>query len=176
MHPTTLQITRGAEGLSAADAFAGYYRLAALRRRTEPVWAAVDMLVVPTYPRPVTLAEIAADPIGPNSGLGTYTNFVNLLDLCALAVPGPFRSDRQPAGVTLIGPAGHDATLATTAAAFHHATHLSLGATGEAQPAQIDFQTTTQPIRPRPSRSSLWARISRGCPSIATWLRSVRRW
>ena len=134
MHPVTLSITRGAERFSAADAFAGLYRLAALRRETEPAWRTVDMLAVPTFPRPVTRAEIAADPIGPNTGLGTYTNFVNLLDLCALAVPGPFRSDGFPAGVTLVGPSGHDADLAATGAAFHARTGLTLGATAIAQP------------------------------------------
>jgi allophanate hydrolase len=139
MHPTTLAITRGAEQLTAADAFAGLYRLAALRRRTEPLWATVDMLAVPTFPRPVTLAEIAADPLGPNSGLGTYTNFVNLLDLCALAVPGPFRDDGRPAGVTLIAPAGHDADIAGVGAELHRATKVTLGATGVAQPVAATF-------------------------------------
>jgi allophanate hydrolase len=134
MHPVTLQITRGAERLSAADAFAGMYRLAGLRRTTEPVWDDIEMLAVPTFPRPVTCAEVAADPIGPNAGLGTYTNFVNLLDLCALAVPGPFRSDKFPAGITLIAPSGRDSTLAALATAFHSRAGLTLGATGVAQP------------------------------------------
>ena len=74
-----------------------------LRRACEPTWAHVDALCVPTYPRPRTLADLDADPLGPNAELGTYTNFVNLLDLCALAVPGRFRADGLPSGVTLIG-------------------------------------------------------------------------
>ena len=129
LHPTTLRIIRGAERLQAADAFAGLYRLAELRRATEPLWADIDMLVVPTVPRAFTLAELEADPIGPNSALGTYTNFVNLLDLCALSVPGPLRDDGLPAGTTLIAPAGRDAMLASLGAPLHAAAGLRLGAT-----------------------------------------------
>ena len=66
------------------------------------------MLVVPSIPDVCTLDDVAADPIGANGRLGTYTNFVNLLDLAAIAVPGPFRSDGRPRGVTLIAPAGRD--------------------------------------------------------------------
>jgi allophanate hydrolase len=76
------------------------------------MWARVDALAVPTAPCFPTLAELEADPLGPNARLGTYTNFVNLLDLAALAVPGPFRPDGLPAGLTLIAPRGSDARLA----------------------------------------------------------------
>lgn len=134
VHPTTLGILRGSKRFSAADAFGGLYRLATLRRFTEQVWRDLDVLVVPTYPRPVTRAEVEADPIAPNSGLGTYTNFVNLLDLCALAVPGPFRTDRFPSGVTFIAPSGSDARIAALGYSFHAAAKVSLGATGAPQP------------------------------------------
>ena len=137
LHPTTARIIKGAERLSAADAFEGLYRLAALRRATEPVWRDVDMLIVPTVPRAFTVADLDADPIGPNSALGTYTNFVNLLDLCALAVPGPFRADGFPAGVTLIGQRGCDGTLAALGAALHAAAAVPLGATGTPLPHYI---------------------------------------
>ncbi len=76
---------------------------------------------MPTFPRPQTLAALAADPIGPNAELGTYTNFVNLLDLCALAVPSHPRADGWPAGVTLIAPAGRDAALVPLGDALHRA-------------------------------------------------------
>ena len=65
-----------------------------------------------------TLSELVADPIGPNSKLGTYTNFVNLLDLAAIAVPGPFRADGFPAGITFVAPGGNDHRLAALAARF----------------------------------------------------------
>ncbi|PTM51793.1 allophanate hydrolase [Phreatobacter oligotrophus] len=118
VHPVTRQIVGAAERFSATDAFEGLYRLAELRRTCEAVWESVDVIAVPTAPIFPTLADLAADPIGPNSRLGTYTNFVNLLDLAALAVPGPFRGDGLPAGITLIGRRGADASLAKLGAAF----------------------------------------------------------
>ena len=134
LHPVTRAITERARAFSAADAFAGQYRLAELRRAAEPIWREVDALAVPTFPRPRTLADLEVDPIGPNSELGTYTNFVNLLDLCALAVPGRFRSDGLPAGVTLIAPAWADAALAALGGRLHRVATVPLGATGVACP------------------------------------------
>ncbi len=135
LHPVTARILLDAERLSAADAFAGLYRLAELRRAAEALWEGLDLLVVPTVPRAWRLADLAADPIGPNAALGTYTNFVNLLDLCALAVPGPFRDDGFPAGATLIAPAGRDGLLAAVGAGLHRAAGVPMGATGAPLPA-----------------------------------------
>ena len=142
LHPVTRAITESARRFSAADAFAGQYRLAELRRAAEPIFRDVDLLMVPTFPRPRTLTELDADPVGPNAELGTYTNFVNLLDLCALAVPGVFRADGLPAGVTLIAPAGQDARMAALGAALHEAAGVPLGATGRMLPAR-----ETPPVR-----------------------------
>jgi allophanate hydrolase len=130
MHPVTRRIIEGATKFSAADAFDAQYRLADLRRITSPVWRGIDALVVPSIPRPVSVAELRDDPVGPNSLLGVYTNFVNLLDLSALAVPGPFRQDGFPAGTTLIGPRGADGRLASLGRAVVAAAGLPLGATG----------------------------------------------
>jgi allophanate hydrolase len=129
LHPVTRQIIEGARRLSAADAFAGQYRLAELARTAAKVWDEIDVLVVPSIPDVCTLDEVALDPIGVNSRLGTYTNFVNLLDLAAIAVPGPFRSDGHPSGVTLIAPAGRDGLLAAMAARLHAAAGVAIGAT-----------------------------------------------
>ncbi|MFI5011100.1 MAG: allophanate hydrolase [Hyphomicrobiales bacterium] len=115
MVDVTRRIIEGARKFSAADAFKGLYRLAELRRTTEPVWERIDMLAVPSAPIFPTLAEVAADPIGVNAKLGTYTNFVNLLDLAALAIPGPMRDDGLPAGLTLIGPCASEARLVALA-------------------------------------------------------------
>ena len=117
-----------------ADAFAGQYRLAELARDAEALWDEIDVLVVPSIPGVCTLDAVAADPIGANSRLGTYTNFVNLLDLSAIAVPGPFRTDGRPAGLTLIAPAGRDGMLAGLAARIHAAAGVCVGATGRAVP------------------------------------------
>jgi allophanate hydrolase len=129
VHPVTRGILASAARFSAVDAFRGLYLLAELRRRTEPVWGRVDALAVPSVPNFPTLAELDADPLGPNARLGAYTNFVNLLDLAALAVPGPFRPDGLPAGITLIAPRGADARLAALGAAFQRAAQPRLGAT-----------------------------------------------
>ncbi len=116
--PVTRAIIRGGARFSAADAFRALHRLAELRRGAEAVWSSVDALAVPTAPLFPTLAEVAADPIGPNARLGTFTNFVNLLGLAALAVPGPDRPDGLPAGATFIGPGGADARLAALGRRF----------------------------------------------------------
>lgn len=115
LHKVTRAIVEGARRHSAADAFEAFYRLAALRRAIEPVWAAIDLLAVPTIATLYTVDEVLADPVRTNSNLGLYTNFTNLLDLCALALPGADRSDGRPSGITLIAPAGRDAVIADLA-------------------------------------------------------------
>jgi allophanate hydrolase len=118
LHPVTRTILEGASAYSAVDCFNAIYRLAAFRRTSEEVFSRIDALAVPTAPIFPTLVELADDPLGPNTRLGTYTNFVNLLDLAAIAVPGPFRKDGLPAGATFIAPAGSDRQLARLAATF----------------------------------------------------------
>jgi allophanate hydrolase len=134
LHPTTRAIIGAAAGMRAVDVFDGLYRLAELRRAAEPIWAAIDVLAVPTYPRPRTVEALKADPVAPNSELGTYTNFVNLLDLCALAVPGRFRADGFPSGVTLIAPRGRDGLLAAIGQRLHAASGAGIGAGRHALP------------------------------------------
>jgi allophanate hydrolase len=137
MHPVTRQIILGGAHGSAADAFAAFYQLEELRRVRDHVFRAIDALAVPTVPTVYTVAQVLTDPIGLNSRLGTYTNFVNLLDLAALAVPAAMRADGTPFGITLIAPAGDDAALASLGRVFHADTGLPLGATGRPQPALL---------------------------------------
>ena len=134
MHPVTREIITAGARPSAIDAFAAFYKLAGLRRVSEQTFAAIDALVLPTMPTIYKVAEVNADPIGLNSRLGTYTNFVNLLDLCGLAVPASMRDDGAPFGVTLLAPSGNDAFLAAIGRVFHADTALPLGAIGENQP------------------------------------------
>jgi len=115
-HPASIQpvlkgILAGAKQHSARDAFDASYRLAELRRRTEPVWETIDALLLPTAPTHYTLEEIRASPVELNQRLGTYTNFVNLLDLCGLAVPAGRRDNGLPFGVTYLAPAFHEPEL-----------------------------------------------------------------
>ena len=143
--PITKRIIATAASYSGTDTFDGLYKLAELRRLTEPIWSAIDVLLVPTYPRPRTLTDLEIDPIGPNSELGTYTNFVNLLDLCALAVPGRFRGDNFPSGVTLIAPRGRDGLLAAVGARLHAASGVPIGNTGAPLPRSQDPPATAAP-------------------------------
>ncbi|MFL6158087.1 MAG: allophanate hydrolase [Marmoricola sp.] len=114
--PVVREVVRRGKELTAAEAFAGFTRLAELARACDPVWASVDALLLPVTPGHPTLAEVAADPVTVNTALGRFTNMANLLDLCAVAVPGPLRGDGLPFGVQLLAPAGHDDVLAVLAA------------------------------------------------------------
>lgn len=134
VHPVTKAIIAPGAGKSAVDTFNAFYKLAAYRSIASKMFNGFDALLVPTFPRPVTAAELDADPIGPNSGLGTYTNFVNLLDLAGLAVPTTLAADRTAYGVTLLAPSGRDAFLASLGATIHNRSGLPLGALDEPQP------------------------------------------
>lgn len=134
VHPVTRQIISHAESMSADDAFLGFYRLAGLKRACEAVLEDVDMLCVPTIPNFATLAELEEDPIGPNNRMGTYTNFVNLLDMCGIAVPTAPRSDGRPGSVTLLAQAGQDAEVAAVAQGFETDCPRCLGATSFSLP------------------------------------------
>ena len=134
-HPVTRSIIERGDGATAADTFRAFYRLAALREQSRAVLAAVDALMVPTVPAAYTVAEIEAEPIRLNSNLGTYTNFVNLLDLCGLAVPAVMAADGTPFGVTLLAPGSQDAWLASIGRALHARSGMALGALDAPQPA-----------------------------------------
>jgi allophanate hydrolase len=116
VHPVTRAVLDSGRGYSATDAFRGLHRLAALRAATRTAWEQVDVLLVPTVPTTFTVAEMLADPVARNAVLGHYTTFCNLLDLCAVAVPGGFTAAGRPHGVTLLAPAGADALVARAAA------------------------------------------------------------
>lgn len=139
VHPVTRRIIEGANGFSASALFKAQYRLKALKREMDTIWSKISMLAVPTTPVSPTLADLAADPITPNSRCGTYTNFVNLLDLAALAVPGPMRRDGRAAGLTFIAPSGQDGRLAAFGRAFHQTSGVKLGATRVPMLADFDF-------------------------------------
>jgi allophanate hydrolase len=134
IHPVTREITAAGARLTAADTFASLYRLQALRRAAERAFAHFDAMVLPTAPTVYSTAQVLANPIELNSRLGTYTNFVNLLDLCGLALPAAVRDDGIPFGITLLARAGRDAELASIGRVFHADTQLKIGATGLAQP------------------------------------------
>ena len=110
--PTVAKVIGKADQFNAVDLFNGHYALVDLKRHAETLFDSIDVLIVPTTPTHPLIADVQANPVELNSQLGTYTNFVNLLDLCALAVPCQRRRDGLPAGVTLIAPSGADRLLA----------------------------------------------------------------
>lgn len=109
--PTTLGIIEGGARLSAVEEFAAQYKLADLRRKAEKLFTAIDVLVLPTVPTNYSIEEVEQEPLSTNAHLGVYTNFVNLLDLCAIAIPAGELPDGMPFGVTLVTTAGRDHAL-----------------------------------------------------------------
>ena len=140
IHPVTRRVIESAHTWNAVDTFEAFYRLRELKRRCDAAWAKMDVLAVPTSGTIYTHAQIAEAPVERNTHLGYYTNFVNLLDLCALAVPGAFRADGLPAGVTLIGQSNADHHLSAIGRWFHRASRVPLGATRFELPAQAGAQ------------------------------------
>jgi len=134
LHPVTRAIIEGARKFDAVAGFEAAYRLQELKRATAAAWRGFDVMAVPTMPRFYTRAEVEAEPFQINSNLGTYTNFVNLLDLSAIAVPSGVRRDGLPSSLTLIGAAGADGAIAGIAARLHAASGAPMGATGRAPP------------------------------------------
>jgi allophanate hydrolase len=132
---------------SAADLFDAQLRLQEIAQRVAPMWHTIDVLLVPTAPRHCTIDEMRADPVARNRELGAYTNFVNLLDYAALSVPSSIRPDGLPFGITLIAPCGSDLQLAELGQRFHHATGLTLGATGRPMPPPVALPLSADTVR-----------------------------
>ena len=144
MHPVTREITLQGARSSAVDAFAAFYKLEDLRRVRDHIFRSIDVLLLPTMPTVYTVDQVLADPIQLNCRLGTYTNFVNLLDLAGLAVPASMRPDGTPFGITLLAPGGRDALLGSLGRVFHADTGLPMGATGAPQPPLAPLAATPQ--------------------------------
>ena len=143
VHAVIAEATR----YSAVDTFKAMYRLRELRRAIAPLWSGIDALLVPTAPTIYTIADVNADPLTRNAHLGTYTNFVNLLDWSAIALPSSMRADGLPFGVTFIAQAWAEPALCALGADWQRGTALPLGATGLALPAP----TVTSPaVAPAP--------------------------
>ncbi|VWC25698.1 urea amidolyase [Burkholderia lata] len=132
LHPVIREIVGGAARFSAADAFAAFDTLATLRVEAGRAWDGLDAIVMPTSPTTATVDALEADPIGVNSRFGYYTNFVNLLDLSAIAVPaGRCETGRHaglPFGITFVGRAHDDARLLDLAHAWGEAGERESGA------------------------------------------------
>jgi allophanate hydrolase len=115
IHPVVRGIVEKGLNYTAVDTFNAQYRLADLARAAETMWGDIDMLLLPTTPTCYRVAEMLAAPVGLNANLGAYTNFVNLLDMAAIAVPTGSRANGTGFGITLIGPAATDRALIAAA-------------------------------------------------------------
>ncbi|WP_437890851.1 allophanate hydrolase [Phytobacter sp. V91] len=160
MDPTVYGIISAGLNYSAVDAFKAEYLRAELTREIQQALSEVDALVVPTSPTIHTLEEMKQEPVRFNSQFGTYTNFTNLADLSALALPAAFRQDGLPAGITLIAPAWHDRALASFGLRWQQQQALPLGATGQ------DFTPSESalPVSPQHVRVAVVGAHLRGMP------------
>ena len=145
--PVIREIVGGAKRWSAADAYAYGYRLKAAKRRCDAVWTEVDCILTPTAGSIYTIADLEADPIRLNSNLGYYTNFMNLLDYAATAVPAGFQADGLPFGVTVFAPAAQDAPLLHLASRLQQALAAPLGAIGLPLPAPAGLALPSGQVR-----------------------------
>ena len=138
LHPVVREIVEQGHNYSAVDVFEGNYRLAELARAAERIWADVDLLVLPTAPTSYRVAEMLAAPVALNASLGAYTNFVNLLDMAAMAVPAGRYQSGVGFGVTLMGPAGTDRALIEATNALFPAT---------ASPPPLDLEGRMETVK-----------------------------
>ena len=128
MHPVTRQIIEGGARHLGVDVFDALHHLQELRARTLKTWEVADCLFLPTTGTIYTVAEVEAEPIQLNKNLGFFTNFVNLLDLCAIAVPAGFDSVGLPVGTTLIAPCFNEMLLIDIGGEFHRRAGVPMGA------------------------------------------------
>ncbi|MFX4226767.1 MAG: allophanate hydrolase [Porticoccaceae bacterium] len=131
VHPVVRRIVEGAIGKTAADTYQAEYQMQAYRVQAKHLFEQVDCLLTPTAPRHYAVEEVLADPIRLNSNMGFYTNYMNLLDLCGLAVPAGFYANGLPFGYTLVAPAFKDTSLLNIANYWERALQLPLGASGQ---------------------------------------------
>jgi allophanate hydrolase len=134
LHPVTKAILQTASEWTAQDTFRAIHRLAELKRDARRLLTGTDAFVVPTTPTIYRVTDIEADPITLNARLGTYTNFVNLIGLCGVAVPSGFRGDGLPLGITVLTGPFAEAKAAAIAASFHRAVDVPLGASATPYP------------------------------------------
>jgi allophanate hydrolase len=137
---TVLKVVEPGVTMSAVELFNGIYRLAELKRHADSLWTDIDMLAFPTTGTTYRVAELLAAPIALNSNLGFYTNFVNLLDMAAVAVPAGIRANATGFGITLIGPADSDVALLDAADAYISAANLP-------PPPPLDLEGKMQTVK-----------------------------
>jgi allophanate hydrolase len=160
--PVVREIILGGERFSAVDAFKGQYALEKYRQESSVIWGAIDLLLLPTAPEIYRIDEVQTNPLALNSRLGLFTNFVNLLDLAAIAVPAGFRADGLPFGITFLGPAFSENRLFACADSYLESLRPVLGATR--CPYPVGGATFDEPLSDRIMIAVVGAHLS-GEPS-----------
>jgi allophanate hydrolase len=138
--PTVREVVEPGLAVSAVELFNGIYRLAELKRHADTLWGTIDLLAFPTTGTTYRVAELNAAPIALNSALGFYTNFVNLLDMAAVAVPAGIRANATGFGITLIGPADSDVALLDAVDAYLSAAEIP-------SPPPLDLEGKMQTVK-----------------------------
>jgi allophanate hydrolase len=162
MNPVVRSIISGGERCTAVEAYEAEYRLMDLRRAAVKQWANMDVLVLPTTGTIYTHEQVAADPAKMNTNLGYYTNFVNLMDLAAVAAPAGFRSNGLPFGISFVGPAFSDEALLTLAHRYLGAkTPLLDKPPGCVELAVVGAHLTGQPLNSQLTKRG--ARLKKAC-------------
>lgn len=139
--PLLQEILAPGDKFSARQVFEFQYQLQKLKAQADVILAEVDFALTPTAPTHYRIEDIAQDPISLNSNLGTYTNFMNLLDLSAIAVPAGFTEAGLPWGITLFAPAFHDYQLLGYADHIQHCIPLPLSKSGQVKLQSMSLET-----------------------------------
>jgi allophanate hydrolase len=168
MNPVVRGIIAGGERFTAVDVFEAQYRLLDLIREAGKQWAKMDILVLPTTGTIYTHEQVAANPVKTNTNLGYYTNFVNLMDLAAVAAPAGFRPNGLPFGISFIGPAFSDEALLALAHRYLGGeTPLIENAPGSVDLAVLGAHLTGQPLNSQMVQRG--ARLKKTCRTAATY-------
>ena len=136
VHPVTREILQKGSQYSAVHVFEAQARLEALKLQAQAEWKKMDLLLLPTTGTIYTIKEIQNNPMILNANLGYYTNFVNLLDCCAMAIPSGFRKNGLPFGISIVAPALNDHLLCAIGGRYHAELNGPLGATASFLPAE----------------------------------------
>ncbi len=165
MNPVVREIISSARKYSAVDAFEADYKLRELRRESEGEWRKIDVMVLPTTGTIYTHEAVAAEPVRLNTNLGYYTNFVNLMDLAAVAVPAGFRTNGLPFGISLIGPAFADEALLALADFYLRGEAAKTAAPGCISVAVVGAHLSGQPLNWQLTQRG--ARLMKTCRTAA---------
>jgi allophanate hydrolase len=124
--PVIREVLAPAPKITGIATFRALHRLQELKAECDRLIAGLDFVLTPAYPRPVTLAELHAEPVQRNLDLGYYSSFINLLDYAAVAVPAGFLQNGLPSGLTLFSQAFSDQCLLSFAHALQKESRLPL--------------------------------------------------